>query len=107
MKKISLLFVIVFISGLCIPVSSVRAENREGAADFKKFCAVCHPDGGNIMNPKKTLHLKDRDSHNIKTKADIVKLMRKPGPGMSTFDSKTISDAAATEIAEYVINTFK
>jgi cytochrome c6 len=33
--------------------------------------------------------------------------MRKPGPGMNTFDVKTIPDKDAKEIAEYIMKTFK
>jgi cytochrome c6 len=73
---------------------------------FKEHCALCHPDGGNIVNPKKTLHKKDREANNIKSKDDIVNLMRKPGPGMTTFDVKSIPDKDAKEIAEYIIKTF-
>ncbi len=68
---------------------------------------MCHPDGGNIVNPKKTLMQKDRDAHNIRTAADIVRIMRKPGPGMTVFDAKTVSDKDAEAIAKYVLTTFK
>jgi cytochrome c6 len=43
-----------------------------GEAGFKQHCAVCHPNGGNIMNPKKTLHKNDLDAGNIKNAEDIV-----------------------------------
>lgn len=87
--------------------SDVLADEKEGEALFIEHCALCHPDGGNIVNPKKTLHKKDLASNKIKSKDDIVKLMRKPGPGMTTFDAKTISDKDAKEIAEYILKTFK
>jgi cytochrome c6 len=37
----------------------------------------------------------------------VVKTMRNPGPGMTAFDAKTISDQDAKAIAEYVLKTFK
>ncbi len=74
---------------------------------FKQNCAVCHPDGGNIVNPKKTLHKQDREANNVKTEADIVKIMRNPGPGMIKFDEKTIPDKQAKEIAGYILQSFK
>jgi cytochrome c6 len=86
--------------------SSEAGSGKSGEALFKEHCAVCHPDGGNIVNPKKTLHKKDREANNIKTKADIVRVMRKPGPGMSVFDAKIITDHDAEEIAEYVQKAF-
>ncbi len=78
-----------------------------GGAEFKEHCAVCHPDGGNIVNPAKTLHKKDLDANGIKKPADIIAKMRKPGPGMTQFDNKTIPDKEAKMIAAYILKTFK
>lgn len=80
---------------------------QTGESMFKQNCAVCHPDGGNIVNPKKTLHKQDREANNVKTEADIVKIMRNPGPGMIKFDEKTIPDKQAKEIAGYILQSFK
>lgn len=74
---------------------------------FKKHCAVCHPNGGNIINPKKTLQKKDLSQNGLKTWQALVKNMRTPGPGMTRFDNKTISDSDAKSIAEYILKTFK
>ena len=54
----------------------------------------------------KTLHKKDRDANNVKTPQDIINKMRNPGPGMTQFDKKTISDKDAKKIADYIIKTF-
>jgi len=82
-------------------------EPKAGEELFKHNCAVCHPDGQNIITKDKTLHKEDLDEHGIKKLADIVKLMRNPGPGMTKFDEKTISDKDAIEIAKYILKTFK
>ena len=100
--SIAVLFLVILGRG-----SNVLADGKSGEALFKEHCALCHPDGSNIVNPKKTLHKKDLDASNIKSQNDIVKLMRKPGPGMTTFDSKVISDKEAKEIAEYILKTFR
>ena len=84
-----------------------KGEKIDGAKEFKEHCAVCHPDGGNVVNPKKTLAKKDREANGVKTAKDIIKNMRKPGPGMTAFDAKTISDKEAKAIADYVLKTFK
>jgi cytochrome c6 len=84
-----------------------HADGKTGETLFKQHCASCHPDGGNIINPKKTLTKKDREANGIKSKDDIVKFMRKPGPGMTSFDDKILSDKAAKEIAEFILKTFK
>lgn len=95
---------------LAVPAAGLyAAENKEshGAKLFERHCASCHPNGGNIINPAYTLHKKDRDAHGVKTVKDIVGKMRKPGPGMTVFDAKTLPDKDAGEIAEYIVKTFK
>jgi len=82
-------------------------KGKPGQAEFKEHCAVCHPDGGNIINAKKTLHKNDLQANKIKTAADIINKMRNPGPGMTKFDAKTIPEATAKKIAEYILKTFK
>ena len=109
MKKSVVLPIIVVAASLIgtMALAEKPGGKSEGEEKFKQHCAVCHPDGGNIMNPKKTMHKKDRDANGVKSEADIVKLMRKPGPGMTTFAAKTISDKDAGEIAKYIVKTFK
>ena len=79
----------------------------DGKKEFEEHCVVCHKDGGNMITPAKTLSKKDRTANGVKSAKDIIKLMRKPGPGMTAFDSKTISDKEAKAIADYIIKTFK
>lgn len=111
MKRTGAILLIGSLSALMLVIvgrgSDVLADGKSGEALFKEHCALCHPDGGNIVNPKKTLHKKDLDANKIKSKDDIVKIMRKPGPGMTTFDAKLISDKDAREIAEYILKIFK
>ncbi len=87
--------------------AGANEKGKSGEAEFKEHCAVCHPNGGNIINPQKTLHKSDREANNVKKAADIINKMRNPGPGMTKFDTKTISDIEAKKIAEYVLKTFK
>jgi cytochrome c6 len=93
---------------LLLPAAAaLSAEKKSGEELFKEKCEVCHKSGGNVLNPKKTLFKKDREAHNIKTAADIIKTMRSPGPGMLTFDRATVSDEDAKKIADYILKTFK
>src|SRR5512143_532159 len=87
-------------------VFAEKGSDKVGETKFKALCSVCHPDGGNVMNPKKTLHKQDRETNDVKTAEDIVKKMRNPGPGMTKFDEKTVSNKDAHAIAEYVLKTF-
>ena len=108
MKKMILFIVLVLgISGIAGMALAEKASSKiSGEAKFKELCVMCHKDGGNIVNPKKTLHKKDLEANNIKTVADIVKTMRSPGPGMTKYSEKVISNKEANEVAEYILNTF-
>jgi cytochrome c6 len=109
MKKVALaymtsLLVIVF----CHAVSAEVALNAsQGEQAFIKNCAVCHLNGGNVINTAKSLHKKDLAKSGIDRPADIVGNMRNPGPAMPRFDDKAISDKTARAIAEYILKTFK
>jgi len=93
---------------LSTPGTAAQAANSgNGEAEFKSYCSACHPDGGNIIRPKKTLSKTDLEKNGVKTDKDIIKIMRKPGEGMTTFDAKTLPEKKAQEIAEYILATFK
>ena len=79
----------------------------DGKKEFEEHCAVCHKDGGNMINSAKTLSEKDREANGVKSAEDIIGKMRNPGPGMTQFDEKTISDEEARAIADYILKTFK
>ena len=98
MKK-SMLMATVAVSVCMMSVAAFAAANS-GEAIFKAKCASCHPDGGNIINPKETLK-------GIKDVKKITAKIRKGGGGMTAFDAKAISDADAKLVAEYIIKTFK
>jgi len=83
------------------------ASEKKGEAIFKEKCAMCHPDGGNIMKADKSLKKADLAKNKIKSEADLVKYLRNPGPGMTKFDAKTLPDKDAKEVAEYILKTFK
>ncbi len=106
------LVVTVAMLAVCSFAASVSADMKKGekingAEEFKNHCAVCHPDGGNIINPAFSLHKKDREKHGVKTAKDIIAKMRNPGPGMAKFDAKNIPDAEAKAIADYILKTYK
>ena len=79
----------------------------DGKKEFDEHCAVCHPNGGNVINAAKALGRKDLETRGVKSTKDIIAKMRKPGPGMTAFDKKAISDKEAKAIAEYIQKTFK
>jgi cytochrome c6 len=93
----------------CAAIAFADADKRgiDGKKGFEDHCAMCHIDGGNVINPEKTLSEKDRLANGVKSAEDIIGKMRHPGPGMMQFDEKTISDNEARAIADYIMKTFK
>jgi cytochrome c6 len=81
-------------------LASAASAAGNGEEIFKAKCASCHPDGGNIINPKETLK-------GLKDSKKIVSKIRKGGGGMTAFDAKTVSDTDAKAVADYIIKTFK
>lgn len=93
--------------GLSMVASASAATAAiKGSAEFKEHCAACHADGGNLINPAKTLSKADRQKNGLKTSKDLIKIMRKPGPGMTVFDEKTLPEKEAKKIADYILKTF-
>ena len=88
-------------------IAASQGAGKTGEELFRGHCAVCHPEGGNIINTIKTLHKKDLDASGIKSPEDIIGKMRNPGEGMTQFDKTTISDEDAEKIAKYVLKTFQ
>jgi cytochrome c6 len=105
-KTFTLLSVFALVVLVLGTVGTAKGEAKSGEALFKQHCSPCHADGGNIVNPQKTLHKKDREANGVKSASDIIGKMRNPGPGMTKFDEKTIPDKDAQAIAGYVLKTF-
>lgn len=105
MKK-TLLLLCIFLFMILCPSLGLAGENT-GKELFEKLCANCHPDGGNKIKPEKSLYRKRLESYGIKTKEDIVNIMRNPGKGMRKFTEEKLSNQDAQKIAEYILETFK
>jgi cytochrome c6 len=107
MKKIFILFLVSAVAILALAAfTAAKEQGINGESLFKRYCSICHVDGGNNVNPQKTLHKKDREANGVKKAADIVAKMRNPGPGMTKFDEQTVPDKDAKAIAEYILKTF-
>ena len=87
--------------------SPAGSGGLSGEVLFLQNCATCHPDGGNIFYPLKSLQRLTLSANGITTSAEIVARMRDPGPRMKRFDRSELSDADARKIADYVLSTFR
>ena len=99
--------IVVMLCSVSIAAAEDNTKAMPGEKLYAQHCAVCHPQGGNIVNPKKTLGKNALAANNIKTEADISKLFRNGAPGMPKFDENAISKKDAQEIARYILKTFK
>ncbi|MRR53406.1 MAG: cytochrome c [Deltaproteobacteria bacterium] len=97
---------------VCFAASSgftagTKGKQLDGKALFQKHCAVCHPNGGNIISKNKPISVKAMKANGVVGVKGIVAKMRNPGPLMNKFDEKTISNQEAKAIADYIVKTFK
>jgi cytochrome c6 len=83
-----------------------RVSAPDGEALFRQYCASCHPDGGNVSDPERTLHGSALKKKHITTPDHVVRVMRRPLSRMIRFDVATLPDRDAQAIAEYVLKTF-
>jgi len=87
--------------------SNQVGQPQTGEQLFKQFCSSCHPDGGNVSDPDRSLHGSALQKNHITKPEDVIRIMRKPQSRMIRFDVAAISDRDARAIAEYVLKTFK
>ncbi len=106
---------VMTLCGMLAMAGCSREESRQATPEelvqggelFSHYCAGCHPDGGNVLYPQKTLYRHDLAANGIATPAGIVAKMRHPDPGMKQFDKEYVSDRDALAIAQYVLATFR
>jgi cytochrome c6 len=91
---------------LLLALSAYGEGQHDGKADFDMYCSGCHPQGGNALNPAKSLRKTEREANGVRSAADIVRIMRKPGKGMRVYTKDDIPDRRAKAIAEYILATF-
>ena len=82
-------------------------SGKSGQELFQLYCSGCHPNGGNVIYPQKTLDRMTLAANGVTKPDDIVALLRNPGRGMKKFDRGTVSDKDAMAIAQYVFASFK
>lgn len=83
------------------------ASTLDAKAAFDKYCGSCHANGGNSINPAKPLHKSALEKNGVKSWQDGIAKMRNPGPGMTKFMPKDISDPEAKVITKYILATFQ
>ena len=90
-------------TGICDRKIKERSMGEKG---FTMFCAHCHPQGGNIFTPQKSLTGTSLRANGIKNAQSIIVKMRNPGGLMYPFSENVISNEEAKAIADYILKTF-
>jgi cytochrome c6 len=106
MRKEPVLILLLLGTWLLATSGCEQQTGRSGQALFQQHCAACHPNGGNTINPRRTLHSEDLAVNNIKSPGDIVDKIRHPGTGMPMFSRNVIPNKEAYRIAEYILANF-
>ncbi len=83
---------------LGLNVSNVNANDT-----FNKYCSSCHSNGGNLMNPKKTLSKKDLANNGVDNIGSISTLVTNGKPPMPAF-GKSLSNEEIANVAKYVMD---
>jgi cytochrome c6 len=63
MKKGSIAAMVILAAFSCATAGfsdTMKGAKIDGKDEFKEHCSICHPEGGNIVNARKTLSKKDR-----------------------------------------------
>ncbi len=114
-----LIISIVFISlsySLTVLLADDSQQQSPGESLFNEHCNTCHPNGGNILNPQRSLYPIDLEANNIRTSEDIVNKVRNIGPAsvhpqswlnMRKFDETALSHKDVLKIAEHILKTFR
>ena len=107
MRRLGFIFICALVVTPACTGGGTRLDpDTAGKALFEKNCASCHKDGGNVVNPQKTLSRYDRAANGITTADDVIKVMRNPGPGMPTFGPDVLTDDEARAVAEFVVRNY-
>ncbi|MGL5034514.1 MAG: c-type cytochrome [Microcystaceae cyanobacterium] len=109
MKKLLAIALLFFtLVSLALPRPAIAGDIAKGAEIFSNKCAVCHQNGGNTINPQKTLskaHLEifAKDAGTDLTAAIIAQVTN--GKGMMTAFGKTgqLKPEQIEDVAAYVV----
>ena len=106
MKKILAMLIIIAAFMCSFVISAFTQDSAPGSSGevlLKENCAVCHPNGGNIVNPNKPL----KGAQTLNTFETFLSWIRKPVQPMPPFPSSKISDQQAKELYDYLLKETK
>ena len=81
----------------------VTVDLDAGEQVFSQNCVSCHAGGNNLVNPSKTLSLKDLHDNEKDSIQAIIKQVTNGANGMTAFGDR-LSEEEITNVANYVLN---
>ena len=102
-----------FVAGgaaLCMLTHQPAAVADTGAVIFETKCAACHANGGNVLNPQKTLDAKALEKFKYNEQAAVVQLLKNGKGQMPKYQGaippiSRLSDEDIEAVAQYVLDT--
>lgn len=103
MKKFYLIAILLVSVALFAYVSRPLAQDlAEGQKVFDEYCSGCHSGGGNIKNPKRTLHMSALEKYGMNSMEAVKKQVTR-GNGMPSFESR-LNAEQIENVAAYVLD---
>lgn len=107
------LFSVVLSFVALLSVCSTLVFSEESVVDldageqlFSQKCVSCHAGGKNLVNPEKTLSLKDLETNSRDNINAVITQVTNGGNGMPIF-GESLSDEEIINVANYVLNQAK
>jgi cytochrome c6 len=106
MKRIAF---VLSVAAICVALLSiagfaqVTAKSKIGEEEFKKNCASCHPNGGNVIEPEDTI----KGSPKLRDFETFLSWIRKPVQPMPTFSPSQLSEEQARQLYDYIVEATK
>jgi cytochrome c6 len=106
MKSLLIALLLFPLSIIAVAHAQTGSDITEGKRLFLKHCALCHPNGQNVVNPDKTLRKKDLDKNGLSTINSLVRYMKNPGQGMPKLvhENQEITKDQARGVAAYILD---
>lgn len=108
--RVKLFFIFFLILDMSAIVHAEEmSKTKSGEMLFVENCSRCHPNGGNIINPSKTLKQGTLAANNLQKEDALLTYLLNPGPGMPRLIHRDtgLSEPDARKLIHYIMETFK
>ena len=100
-KVLIIMTIVLLITGMGL--GAEKGKGKTGREEFQEKCAICHPEGGNVIKPDKPL----KGSEKLANFQTFQTWIRNPVPPMTSFPASQISERQARVIYDYILTALK